>query len=94
MKFQKYGKQIPNLLDKEVEIQPIDFAQKSPIKRLNYLLGLVKEKELSNFSKYIKNLELKFKSLINKDILSKKDLNIDELLIDFDILKEYPELAK
>ncbi|MCK5159263.1 MAG: L-2-amino-thiazoline-4-carboxylic acid hydrolase, partial [Candidatus Heimdallarchaeota archaeon] len=48
----------------------------------------------SNFSKYIKNLELKFKSLINKDILSKKDLNIDELLIDFDILKEYPELAK
>ena len=94
MKFQKYGKLIPNLLDKEVEIQPIDFAQKSPIKRLNYLLGLIKEKEPSNFSKYIENLELKFKTLITKDILSEKDLNIDELLTDFDILKEYPELAK
>lgn len=94
MKFQKYGKRIPDLLEKEVEIQPIDFAQKSPIKRLNYLLGLIKEKEPSNFSKYIENLELKFKTLITKDILSEKDLNIDELLTDFDILKEYPELAK
>ena len=56
MKFQKYGKRIPKLLDNEVEIQPIDFALKSPIKRLNYLLGLIKEKKSSNFSKYIKNL--------------------------------------
>ena len=28
MKFQKYGKLIPKILDKEVEIQPIDFAMK------------------------------------------------------------------
>ncbi|MFX0066177.1 MAG: L-2-amino-thiazoline-4-carboxylic acid hydrolase [Candidatus Hermodarchaeota archaeon] len=94
MKFQKYGKRIPKLLDNEVEIQPYDFALKSPMKRLNYLLGLIKEKEPSSFSKYIKNLELKFKSLINEDILSKKDLNFNEFLIDFDVLKEYPELAK
>ncbi len=94
MKFQKYGKEIPNLLDKEVELQPIDFAQKSPFKRLNYLLGLIKEKESSSFKDYINNLKLKLKSLIEEDFVTEKNLNIVELLTNFDILKEHPELAK
>ncbi|NPE08971.1 MAG: hypothetical protein GNW80_11875 [Asgard group archaeon] len=94
MKFQKYGKLIPKILDKEVEIQPIDFALKSPIKRLNYLLGLIKEKNPGVFSKYVKNLEMKYQSLVSEDILSDIDFNLEEYLTDFDILKEYLELAK
>ena len=94
MKFQKYGKRIPNLLDKEVEFQPIDFALESPFKRLNYLLRLIKEKEPSIFTDYVKNLKLKLKSLVKEDIISKKDLNINKLLSNFDVLKRQPELAK
>ena len=94
MKFQKYGKQIPNLLEKEVELQPIDFAKESPFKRLNYLLELIKAKEPSLFVDYVNNLKLKLKSLVKEDIISKKDLNFDELLTNFDLLKGYPELAK
>ncbi len=94
MKFQAYGKPIPDLLDKEVELQPLDFAQKSPLKRLNYLLGLIKEKEPNRFADYVTNLKLKLKSLIKEDIISKKKINIDELLSNFDVLKKHPELAK
>lgn len=94
MKFQKYGKRITNLLDKEVEFQPIDFAMKSPFKRLNYLLELIKERKPSIFTDYVKNLKLKLKSLVKEDIISKKILNIDELVSNFDNLKEHPELAK
>ena len=94
MKFKKYGELIPDLLDKEVEFQPIDFAQKSPFKRLNYLLGLIEEKESNKFIDYVKNLEMKLKSLIKEDIISKKKIDINKLLTNFDFLKRHPELAK
>ncbi|NHJ31566.1 MAG: hypothetical protein FK732_01770 [Asgard group archaeon] len=94
MKFQKYGKKIPDLLDKKVEFQPIDFALKSLFKRLNYLLGLIKEKEPGSIEDYAKSLQLKLESLTKEDIITKKDINIDELLSNFINLKKYRELAK
>jgi len=94
MKFQKYGKELPNALELEGEIQPIDFAMNSSFKRLNYLLKIIRNKKPNIFSDYIKNLELKYKSLVKEDILSKKVLDITEFLKDFEYLKEYPKLAK
>lgn len=95
MKFQKYGKKIPEALEIVIEIQPLDFAMKSSFKRLNYLLGMVKKKKQSIFLEYIRNLGLKYESLVKEDFVSnREDHNINEFLTKFEILKDHPKLVK
>ncbi len=94
MKFQKYGKEIPGILEKEIDIQIIEYAEESVLKRLNYLLGIIKEKNPNSFLDYIKNHELKFNSLATNDLLSTKEFDLIELLVDFDNLKENPKIVK
>ena len=94
MKFQKYGKEIPGILEKEIDIQIIEYAEESVLKRLNYLLGIIKEKNPNSFLDYIKNHEVKFNSLATNNLLSTKEFDLIELLVDFDNLKENPKIVK
>ncbi|MHA1125210.1 MAG: leucine-rich repeat domain-containing protein [Candidatus Heimdallarchaeota archaeon] len=54
MKFQKYGKEIPGILEKEIDIPIIDNVKGSILKKLNYLLGMIKKE--NSISEYVDNL--------------------------------------
>ncbi|MHA1365326.1 MAG: hypothetical protein ACTSP5_02815 [Candidatus Heimdallarchaeota archaeon] len=91
MKFKRYGKEIPGILEKEMEISVINYAKGSILKKLNYLLGMIKKQY--SISEYVDNLEKKFKSMATEDYISKIEFDINKTLTDFDNLKEYPKLA-
>jgi hypothetical protein len=94
LKFRKYGKNLPDVLELENEIPSVEVALKSQLKRLNYLLGIVNEKKPNSYLDYVNNLKLKFESLVKKDYLKNRNININDLLTDFNNLNNLPELAK
>ncbi len=93
MKFEAYGALIPNALDEiENKIQSVKTALISQLKRLNYLIDFIKEKNSTKYRDYIINHEDKFNSLIKEDQVSKK-LDISKILTDYENLKDYPKLV-
>ena len=45
MEFRKMRVYNPNSLNIQKEIQPLEFARESPLKRLDYLIGFLKKKQ-------------------------------------------------
>ncbi len=93
MRFEEYGQLIPNALDEiENEIQSINDALKSLLKRLSYLLNFIKEEKPSEFEEYVLNLENKYESLVRKEHFSNKLVNND-FLDEFKNLINHPRLV-
>lgn len=94
LKFRKYGKNLPDVLELEDEIPSVEVALKSQLKRLNYLLGIVNEKKPNSYLDYINNLITKFKTLVKKDYLGSRNYDVYDFLTDSNKLRKFPELAR
>ena len=92
MKFVRTGKHSEDALERSIEINPLEATQKR-LKRLNYLLGFVKEKNPEVFPEYVNNLLAKYQSL-SKELVQPNPFDLDELVSDNPHLNEHLELAK
>ncbi|MHA1308581.1 MAG: L-2-amino-thiazoline-4-carboxylic acid hydrolase [Candidatus Heimdallarchaeota archaeon] len=91
--FQQLGFYAPETLEIFQEINPLEVAKKSSITRLNYLLGFVKRKKLESFESFVKNLQKTYASLTKADYCKIQKYSVNDLIKDFEYLKEYKQLA-
>ncbi|MHA2252456.1 MAG: hypothetical protein ACXAD7_18965 [Candidatus Kariarchaeaceae archaeon] len=89
MKFQTYGKYNPN---QTVKTNPSKFVDYEVLEGLDHLLGKLEEFDIEIHEKYLEKLNMRLKSLIDKDIVSSND--IEELIDKYLHLKDYPQLAE
>ena len=94
MKKHRLGKLNPNTLEKLEEVQPFDFARREPLKRLNFILNFLNERNPDAVGKFVKNLEEHYKKLVKEDIIIKRNIDLKEVFVDFDFLEKYSSLAK
>ncbi|TET30011.1 MAG: hypothetical protein E3J70_05665 [Candidatus Heimdallarchaeota archaeon] len=94
MKKYRLGVLNPNTLEKLVEVQPFDYARREPLKRLNFILRFIKEKNPDSLDKYAKNLEEKYRTLVKEDIANKRKIELKEVFEDYKFLEKYSSLAK
>jgi hypothetical protein len=94
MKFIQSGKIKPDVLELPIKIQPYEWVRSSSLKRLNYLLNFVKEKRPEAISSYLANLEAKYGSLVEKDLIAEKSIGIKDIISNFDALLDYVKLAE
>lgn len=93
MKFVKTGKYGQDTLERSVETKPLEEVQKR-LKRLNYLLGFVKERNPEVFPQYINNLLTKYQRLSKDKLVKTNPFDLDELVSDKPNLKEHFNLAR
>ncbi|MHA2190870.1 MAG: hypothetical protein ACXAAP_11595, partial [Candidatus Thorarchaeota archaeon] len=93
MNFRQHGIPDPSALELMREVQPMEFAKRSPLRRLDYLLGIIEEFKPEDLSKYVANLQHRYEELAEKNLVKERAIDIASLIADFDILKEFPKLA-
>ncbi len=92
MKFIRTGKHRQDALERSIEINSLEATQRR-MKRLNYLLGFVKERNPQVFPEYVNNLLAKYQSL-SKELVQPNPFDLDELVSENPNLKEHLELAR
>ena len=94
MQFLKVGKERPDALEQPREISPIEEITRAPLRRLDYLLGMIKEAYPEEVVNFVKKLGEKYQNLAKTDNLGDGFKKISTGLSEKDHLKEYPELAR
>ena len=76
------------------ELQPLDYANKTILKRLNYLIGFIRKEKPEILKSFVETLNNKFVKLLNTSLVNEK--MIEELDISKNIihLKVYPDLLE
>jgi hypothetical protein len=93
MSFEEIKIYNPKALYALQEVQPLEFAIRSPIRRLDYLIGFIKKSKPEIVKKFIKNLKEKYEEKSEISYVKKDDFDIAEILLDFSNLKEFSDLA-
>ena len=93
MKFVKTGKYREGVLERLVEIDPLKEAL-NRLKKMNYLLGFVKERNPEIYPEYIDNLLAKYQGLLEDERKKANPVDLDELVSENPNLKEQLELAR
>ncbi|UCE10899.1 MAG: L-2-amino-thiazoline-4-carboxylic acid hydrolase [Candidatus Thorarchaeota archaeon] len=93
MEFEKSGSRDPNALEHEQSIQPLDSVKRSPWKRLNYLLNVVKELQPEAVDAFARNLELRYGSLVESPTVEDSQIGLEDLIPEMTLLLKYPVLA-
>jgi hypothetical protein len=94
MKFRRVGIHDPDALEIPREVQPIQFAKHSPLKRLNLLLGSVKQYRPDILIDYVTRLQKRYADLAESELAKEWSIDVSELTTEFDHLKEFPTLAE
>ncbi len=81
-------------LDRLQELQPLEFAKRTVLKRLNYLLGFIKKENPGILPSYVTKLNKKFTQLLKKPYGSEQIIKLAEISKDFIHLKLYPDLLQ
>ncbi len=92
MEVFKSGKYHISDLDNLQELQPLEFAKKTVLKRLNYLIGFIKKEKPEILQNYVTKLNNKFVKLLNQSYVNKGDIKPTEIYNNFIHLKVYPDL--
>jgi len=94
MKVFRSGELIPDILDREIDIQALDGAKREVLKRLDFILAFVTDHDPTMITKYAEKLQVQYRELVQEDVIEKMEINLDELINEFDNLKQNPELAR
>lgn len=94
MDFEDTGVYNPDALNALQEVQPLEFAVSSPIKRLDFIIGFLRKKKPEIILTYVEKLEETYRRSVTKSYIEKSDLNLKEILSNFPNLKEFPGLAE
>jgi hypothetical protein len=79
-------------LDNLQELQPLEFAKKTVLKRLNYLIGFIKKEKPEILQVFIKKLNVKFVQLLQGFYIDEDIVEKTNIYKDFIHLKIYPDL--
>ena len=93
MVFKEKGKYNPKALEYLEEVQPLEFAKLSPLRRLDNLLGVVESLSKDNLQNYIKKLVKNYKNRIDTEYVNPNSSFLPEILAELQNLKKYPELV-
>lgn len=94
MKFYKLGEFQENVLERKVEIIPKEIFPRFVLNRLNYLIGFIREKSPDNVDQFVRSLEKRYQKLVRINHVSKKDINLRELIADKDNLSNLLPLVE
>ncbi|MHA2423541.1 MAG: L-2-amino-thiazoline-4-carboxylic acid hydrolase [Candidatus Thorarchaeota archaeon] len=94
MEFLKVGKCRPDALEQPREISPVEEITRAPLRRLDYLLELIKESNPEEVTNFVASLGEKYKKMTKTDNLGDGFEKINKKLSELDHLKEYPDLAR
>ena len=81
-------------LNRLQEIQPLDYAKKTVLKRLNYLIGYLKKEMPEILPAFVTKLQKYFEQKIRASMLENWKLDLTETSKEFLHLKIYPDLLK
>ncbi len=93
MRVVRAGQPNPNALDVLEEINPFERATRS-LKRLNYLLGFIKDREPEVLTDYVSSLISRFQDPVEEEKLTNGTINYVEILCDLSHLEANVNLAK
>ncbi|MHA1950150.1 MAG: L-2-amino-thiazoline-4-carboxylic acid hydrolase [Candidatus Thorarchaeota archaeon] len=93
MKYHLAGIPDDQALDRLQELDEIDKVILSPLKRLDNLLEIVKKYSPKSVSEYASKLESRFESLVKKDYVKLKGIDMGKNLSELPHIKEFPVLA-
>lgn len=74
------------------ELQPLEFAKKTVLKRLNYLIGFIKKEKPEILQNFVAKLNIKFAKFLNESFVDENDIKAIDISKDFIHLKVYPDL--
>jgi hypothetical protein len=94
MKYQLVGIPDDNALEKLQDFDEIDKVLLSPLRRINNLLGLLNDNNPEAVGKYAANLESKFQSLVDKNYVERRSIDMKKSLSELEHIKEFPMLAE
>ncbi len=92
MEVFRTGKYHISDLDNLQELQPLEFAKKTVLKRLNYLIGFIKNEKPEILQSFVIKLNNKFVKLLNKSYINEKIIKNTDISKDFIHLKVFPDL--
>jgi hypothetical protein len=81
-------------LNRLQEIQPLDYAKRTVLKRLNYLIGYLKKEMPDILPAFVTKLEKNFEKKIRTSFLENWKYDLTETSKEFLHLKIYPDLLK
>jgi hypothetical protein len=81
-------------LNNPVELVPKEFALLSPLGRLDFILGLLRESKPEFLTSYVEMLTSRYETLSPEDEVSRRGIAIESEISDKEHLKDYPSLAK
>lgn len=91
MKFQQLGRVNPEM---QYKIKPLELAENVILKRLDFLLGFLKERNTEMHTAFIDQLKSTIKSLIGSFKIPKEKLDISEKLSEFTHINQYKKLVE
>jgi hypothetical protein len=98
MVYIRVGEAKPDCLDSDFEFHLLETiqtsAQRSPFKRVNFLLGLIESQHPESLKDFVNQLNAKYESLIEKDCVIEQKISLEETLYKCGLLEKYPELAQ
>ncbi len=93
MKFVRTGKYRQDALERSVEINSLEEAR-ARLKRMNYLLGFVRERNPEVLLEYVNNLLAKYQGLLEDERMKANPFDLDELVSESPNMTEHFELAR
>ncbi|MHA1169900.1 MAG: L-2-amino-thiazoline-4-carboxylic acid hydrolase [Candidatus Hodarchaeales archaeon] len=93
MKFVRTGKYRQDALERTIEIDPLKEAL-NRFKKMNYLLGFVRERNPEIYPEYINNLLANYQGLLEDERVKTNPIDLDELVSENPNLNEHIELAR
>ena len=93
MKFVKTGKYRQDTLERSVEINSLKEAR-ARLKRMNYLLGFVRDRNPEVFPEYVNNLLAKYQGLLEDERMKANPPDLDELVSENPNMREHLELSR
>ena len=92
MEVFRTGKYHISDLDELQELQPLEFAKQTVLKRLNYLLGFIKKKKPEILQSFVKKLNIRLTEQINQNYIDETNIKIIDSNIDLIHLRIHPDL--
>ncbi|MCK5298993.1 MAG: hypothetical protein KAJ76_08805, partial [Candidatus Heimdallarchaeota archaeon] len=91
MKFKRYGRVNP---DKMYKINPMQLAENVILKKLDFLLGFIKEKNEKLYNRYVDQLDDKIQTIIGSFEIPKEKLEIKKKLGNYNHLNNHSKLVE
>jgi hypothetical protein len=94
MKFYRSGEFDENVLEKVVDFNPKENAERFFLKRLNYLIRFIRENASETLNDFLSRLEGKYQSLVKSDYVGDRSLDLNSLVSELSNVAAHPSLIK